>query len=85
MTIQCLYCKQAIELNEDSEETRKLKTDPHQQMRKHIVMCHANKIMQHSQKLGWLLDTLFFDMPTDSARWRAKISALIDHHYDGLR
>jgi hypothetical protein len=70
-----------MELNEDTPEARKARTDPHQQMRQHIVGCHANKIIDHTRKLGWLLDTLFFDMPKDRARWRAQIAKLIDHHY----
>ena len=48
MTIQCLYCRQALELNDDTPEARKQRTDPYQQMRRHIVLCHANKIMKHS-------------------------------------
>lgn len=83
MTVQCIYCRENIELNEDSEETRRLRTDPHQQMRRHIVTRHAGEIMGHTQKLGWLLDTLFFDSPEDPQRWLAQIVKLIQHHYGG--
>lgn len=81
MTVQCLYCRKPLELNEDTPEARKARTDPHQQMRQHIVSCHANKIIEHSRKLGWLLDTLFFDCPDDPLRWQGQIRKLIEHHY----
>lgn len=81
MQIQCLYCKQVLELNEDTLETRKTKTDPRQQMNAHIAACKALGVIKHVPRTRTLFDTLYFDMPADPLQWRTKIQKLIEHHY----
>ena len=74
MTVQCIYCHVAIELNQDSEEARKTRIDPHQQMRRHIETKHMKEIIGHSRKYGWVLDMLFFESPEDPAKWQDRIT-----------
>jgi hypothetical protein len=74
MKVRCVYCSSYIELNQDSEESRKSHTDPHQQMRRHIESKHMREIMNHSRQYGWVLDMLFFESPDDPAQWQDKIT-----------
>jgi hypothetical protein len=74
MTVRCVYCSSNIELNPDSEESRKTKSDPHQQMRRHIETNHMREIINHSRKYGWVLDMLFFESADNPAEWQDKIT-----------
>ena len=78
MTVQCRYCETEIVLNEDSPETRKAGTDPHQQLRKHIEARHVDKIIEHSRRAGWLLDQIFFTCPTEPERWKENMVKTLD-------
>ena len=83
MTLRCRYCKELLILNEDTPESRYLKTDPVQQMRKHIEKNHLPEIMGHSRSTGWLVDRLFFECPDEPERWRENIIRLLDAYLEG--
>ena len=71
--LQCIYCRQFITLNADSQETRAAGTDPRQQLRKHLEDGHAIDAMQHMLTVAWLVDLLFFIEPADPDHWRQTI------------
>jgi hypothetical protein len=83
MLVRCILCGAEILLNEDSAETRKAGTDPHQQMRDHIDRNHSfADIGRHQLETAWLVDMLFFRCPSDPERWKAAIDRLLMHHLE---
>ena len=77
MTIECIYCGEKIVLNEDSEKTRALHKDPHQQMRMHIFRKHLKKLDHHLYNFSWIIDMLYFRSCDNAAEWRSHILASI--------
>lgn len=70
-------------MNEDSESTRAAGTDPHQQFRKHILEKHSvPEIALHTRNLGWLLDMLWFESPTDPINYRMAIDQMVSFYLD---
>lgn len=71
MTLQCIFCKDLIELNEDSDAARKSGTDPHQQLRQHLNK-HPREAFKFVQEIGWLIDWLAFSPvdQVDAERYR---------------
>jgi hypothetical protein len=81
---QCRYCKETIVLNEDSPEARAARTDPHQQMRRHILQKHTVlEAVAHTRKLGWLIDMLWFDSPDKPENYRLAARNLLEFYIDG--
>ena len=83
MKVQCIYCRKEIELNRDSEETRAAGTDPHQQLRVHMLRSHSLAVLtSHTRALAWLIDGLAF-IPVEcnlaDNKYRAHLIAMIDY------
>ncbi len=78
MTVKCKYCAARITLNVDSEEARATGSDPHQQLRKHMVS-HPILAIHHARKAGWLIDALAFESPDEPEGWNKHLHALLDH------
>jgi hypothetical protein len=60
IVVTCRFCRDRISLNPDNEQTRKNKTDPRQQLRKHLVRYHLKDAMEAGRIFGWLVDMLCF-------------------------
>lgn len=77
--IQCRYCRSLLTLNEDGPEARAAGTDPYQQMRQHILTNHlGEELGQHTYRLGWLIDMMFFNPVTDPQKWKDQILAMVE-------
>jgi hypothetical protein len=83
MTIRCRYCQAEIELNPDTEEFRKAKTDPAQQLRDHIASHSGVNSLEHIRRTEWLYDRLFFECPEQPNLWREKLIRLLDAYLEG--
>jgi hypothetical protein len=75
MKIKCIYCLEEIQLNEDSEENRKTRTDPHHQIREHIKQFHAESPIMgvHVHSTAYLVHMLFFTCPEQPERWKENL------------
>lgn len=81
---QCRYCKETIILNKDSIEARDAGTDPHRQMRQHIAEKHSvYEMIEHTRKLGWLIDILFFESLGKPHTYRMIVDELVDFYVSG--
>jgi hypothetical protein len=77
--VVCLYCREIIALNPDSEEARAKGTDPHQQMRKHLAAhCAGSLAAMHARRCGFLIDMLAFDGVNRPENWRKQIAEMVE-------
>ena len=84
--VYCKLCGDCIILNEDSDENRKKRTDPHQQLRGHIRDSHNPlEYAPWVTTAGWLFDTLLFrPSPEFEPLYRDTVHSLSDHFLDML-
>jgi len=82
IVVRCSCCGLEITLNEDSELTRARRTDPHQQMRRHLLSHLTRDLtwsIRHGRRIGWLIDAMAFTPVTESTRWRNHLIHLVDY------
>jgi hypothetical protein len=81
--VRCRYCGEVLVLNPDGEAARAAGSDPHQQIRRHILDKHQgwpeNMLQIHMRRIGWLIDMMFFESVNDPAKWRKQIAELVDY------
>lgn len=76
MIVTCRYCKEVLNLGEDSDTARNSGDDPHQRMRRHLVDKHFIDMLSHARRVGWLIDALAFEAPNDP-NWQKHLQDLL--------
>lgn len=76
--IRCRYCGEVLTLNADGEAARAARTDPLQQMRRHIAARHYLQSPGHARRCGFLLDMLCFEAVSNPENWRKQLGEMID-------
>lgn len=80
LTVTCRLCYERFTLNEDGEQARAARTDPAQQMRRHLLK-HLVKTAAHGRHVGWLVDALAFEAD-DRERWKRHLHSLLDAYVE---
>lgn len=70
MTLECRYCQTRFDMS-DSDPDPKL-------MREHINTRCGVKVIEHSRKVGWLQDMLFFRAIDKPSEWKEAVYRLVD-------
>lgn len=79
MSLVCRLCGAAVEVREDSRETRDAGEDPRQALRKHLATHPPEDLAGFVRRAGWILDMLAFlpDKASSYAAWRIEIARVV--------
>lgn len=82
--VTCKLCGATLDLNQDTPETRAKHCDPHQQLRLHIAIQHADHAERIVRKAAFLLDAIVFD-GEDSRWWKNHQIELLDNACENMK
>jgi hypothetical protein len=77
MIVTCRFCQNSFQLNPDTEETRESRTDPSQQLKRHLGECREFSALTVGENAGWLLNLLCFTS-SDPTRYRDIMISVLD-------